>query len=179
MELTNPVSTINLRNFIISKIKNSIDPNNIFIGIQTDGSYPSTNEPYIIILHIDSENIVASSDHFLINDDDDFSTLKISSFSKDIIQVDFYGINALKNAKQFENIVNSQYGNELMSEFNIGCESTQKIANLSNINIGDNAEHRFSITIDVLYFVENSIENIDTFKSVDINIKNIDTIIKK
>ncbi|MGL4898011.1 MAG: phage neck terminator protein [Cetobacterium sp.] len=176
MLLTNPISTINLRNFLIEIFQNVIIENNIFIGIQTDGSYPSTNSNYIVILHLNSENTGSTNDEFVINDEPNLDTYLMNAISKDTIQVDFYGNNSLSYSKNFENILNSQYGNEIMKKYNIGCETTQPILNLSGINIGDNAEHRFSITIDVLYYVENRIENIEAFTDIDLNIVNVDSI---
>ena len=118
--------------------------NNIFEGFQNNSFIPQDND-FIVITKLDSNTTGRPLEIY----NKDTESYSIIACDINIIQLDFYGDFAEKNAKIMRTVVNSRMANQFLEPYNASTGRYFSIVNLSDILDNENYIKRFSFKFEL------------------------------
>lgn len=118
--------------------------NNIFEGFQNNLFIPQDND-FIVITKLDSNTTGRPLEIY----NKDTESYSIVACDVNIIQLDFYGDYAEKNAKIMRTVVNSRLANQFLESYNASTGRYFSIVNLSDILDNENYIKRFTFKFEL------------------------------
>ena len=118
--------------------------NNIFEGFQNNLFIPQDND-FIVITKLDSNTTGRPLEIY----NKETESYSIIACDINIIQLDFYGDLAEKNAKIMRTVVNSRMANQFLESYNASTGRYFSIVNLSDILDNENYIKRFSFKFEL------------------------------